>query len=191
MLKRTMVSTPVLALPNFTRPFAIETDACDTGVGAVLMQDGHLVAYLSKALGVRNQKLSTYEKEFFAVMMAIDKWRPYLQQAPFEIVTDHKSLCALDDQQLVTDLQRKAMSKMAGLQFSFRYKKGVDNSAADVLSRVGHLLELDALSICQPQWLQEVANSYETDPDSQELLTKLSVINTDDQGRTLQQGKIR
>uniref|UniRef100_A0A8R7QJ03 Reverse transcriptase domain-containing protein n=1 Tax=Triticum urartu TaxID=4572 RepID=A0A8R7QJ03_TRIUA len=78
MLKQAMVSTPVLALPDFKRPFAIETDACDPGVGAVLVQDGHPIAYLSKALGVRNQKLSAYEKEFLAVMMAIDKWRPYL-----------------------------------------------------------------------------------------------------------------
>lgn len=191
MLKQAMVSTPVLALPDFARPFAIETDACDTGVGAVLTQDGHPVAYLSKALGVRNQKLSTYEKEFLAVMMAIDKWQPYLQRAPFEIVTDHKSLCALGDQQLATDLQRKAMSKMVGLQFSFRYKKGSDNGAADALSRVGHLLALDALSLCQPQWLQEVANSYETNPDSQDLLAKLAITTTDDQGRTLQNGVIR
>uniref|UniRef100_A0A453D1X9 Integrase zinc-binding domain-containing protein n=1 Tax=Aegilops tauschii subsp. strangulata TaxID=200361 RepID=A0A453D1X9_AEGTS len=124
-------------------------------------------------------------------MMAIDKWRPYLQRAPFEIVTDHKSLCSLGDQQLVTDLQRKAMSKMVGLQFMFRYKKGTDNGAADALSRVGHLLALDALSVCQPQWLQEVANLYETDADAQELLAKLALCDTDDQGRTLQQGVIR
>ncbi|XP_071685507.1 uncharacterized mitochondrial protein AtMg00860-like [Lolium perenne] len=72
-LKDAMVNTPVLALPNFSRPFSIETDACDTGIGAVLVQDGHPIAYFSKALGVRNQKLSTYEKEFLAVMMAVDK----------------------------------------------------------------------------------------------------------------------
>ena len=54
-----MVTTPVLVLPNFDKPFAIETDACDTGIGAVLTQEGHPVAYFSKALGTRNQKLST------------------------------------------------------------------------------------------------------------------------------------
>lgn len=97
MLKQAMVCTPVLALPDFKRPFAIETDACDTGVGTVLVHDGHPIAYLSKALGVRNQKLSAYEKEFLAVMMAIDKWRPYLQHALFEIITDHKSLCSLGE----------------------------------------------------------------------------------------------
>lgn len=115
LLKSAMANTPVLALPDFTRPFSIETDACDTGVGAVLVHDGHPIAYLSKALGVRNQRLSIYEKEFLAVMMAVEKWRPYLQRAPFVIVTDHKSLCHLGDQLLETELQRKAMSKMVGL----------------------------------------------------------------------------
>jgi hypothetical protein len=103
-LKSAMVNTPVLALPNFARPFQIETDACDTGVGAVLVQDGHPIAFFSKALGVRNQKLSTYEKEFLAVMMAVDRWRAYLQRGPFVIVTDHKSLCNLGDQKLDTEL---------------------------------------------------------------------------------------
>jgi hypothetical protein len=46
-----LVNTPVLALLNFDQPFAIETDACDTGVGAVLVRNGHPVAYFSKALG--------------------------------------------------------------------------------------------------------------------------------------------
>lgn len=53
-LKLAMVNTPVLALPNFDRPFSIETDACDTGIGAVLVQDNHPIAYFSKALGVQN-----------------------------------------------------------------------------------------------------------------------------------------
>jgi hypothetical protein len=73
LLKEAMVHTPVLALPDFAQPFVIETDACDTGVGSVLMQQGHPIAYMSKALGVMNRKLSVYEKEFLAVMLAVDK----------------------------------------------------------------------------------------------------------------------
>lgn len=190
-LKLSMVNTPVLALPNFDRPFTIETDACDTGIGAVLVQDGHPVAYFSKALGIRNQQLSTYEKEFLAVIMAVDKWRAYLQRGPFVILTDHKSLCNLGDQQLDTDLQRKAMSKLLGLQFRFQYKKGVDNGAADALSRVGHLLSANALSICQPRWIQEVANSYETDSKAQEFLAKLALSSPDEDGYSLHHGIIR
>jgi hypothetical protein len=75
------------------------------------------VAFLRKALSVNNQKLSTYEKEFLAVLMAVDNWRPYLSRKPFVIRTDHKSLCHLQDQTLSTEMQRKAMTKLAGLQF--------------------------------------------------------------------------
>nr|GEW21541.1 gypsy/Ty3 retroelement polyprotein [Tanacetum cinerariifolium] len=59
-----MVSTPVLALPNFNKEFVVETDVCDGGFRAVLTQDGQPVAYMSKALAPKQQTLSTYEKEF-------------------------------------------------------------------------------------------------------------------------------
>jgi hypothetical protein len=103
-LKAAMLSTPILALPNFALPFTVETDACATGVGAVLMQKGHHVAYMSKALRILNQKLSIYEKEFLAVIMAVDKWRQYLERGHFTIVTDHRSLSNLNDQVLTTEL---------------------------------------------------------------------------------------
>ena len=57
------MTTPVLVVPDFSKQFVLETDASDLGIGAVLMQDQHHVAYLSKALGPRNQALSVYEKE--------------------------------------------------------------------------------------------------------------------------------
>jgi hypothetical protein len=50
-LKTTMTTTLVLALPNFQNHFTVETDAYIDGIGAVLMQEGQPIAYLSKALG--------------------------------------------------------------------------------------------------------------------------------------------
>ena len=165
-----MTTTPVLALPDFSLPFTVETNACDTGIGAVLSQQGHPIAFLSRALGVNNLKLSVYEKEFLAVMMAIDRGRPYLQHGQFTILTDHKSLCHLETQAITSDLQRKAMTKLIGLQFQFQYKKGEDNKAADALSRVGHVFALPAVSSSQPVWIQEILNSYEIDCKAQHLL---------------------
>lgn len=69
----------MLASPDFSKQFVLETDASDLGVGAVLLQEGHPIAYLSKPLSPRNQALSTYEKECIAILMAIEKWRSYLQ----------------------------------------------------------------------------------------------------------------
>lgn len=98
LLKEALVATPVLAIPDFTKPFTLETDASDVGLGAVLMQEGHPLAYLSKSLCAKNQALSTYEKECMAILLAVEKWRPYLQTVPFTIKTDHKSLLYLTDQ---------------------------------------------------------------------------------------------
>ena len=78
LLQNALTQAPVLAIPDFSKQFVLETDASDIGLGAVLMQDGHPISYLSKALSPRNQALSTYEKECMAILLAVDKWRPYL-----------------------------------------------------------------------------------------------------------------
>jgi len=91
-----MTRTPVLGLPDFTRPFTLETDACNDGIGVVLMQQGKPIAYLSKALGGKHKYLSIYE-EFLALIMVVEKWRPYLQRQEFTILTDHKSLSFLNE----------------------------------------------------------------------------------------------
>ena len=74
-LKQALTSAPVLAMPDFQKPFVIETDASDKGIGAVLHQENHPIAYVSRALGPKNQGLSTYEKECLSILLAIDRWR--------------------------------------------------------------------------------------------------------------------
>lgn len=155
-LKQAMSSTPVLALPDFTKPFVVETDASDVGIGAVLMQNDQPVAFLSKALGPVHKQLSIYEKEFLALIMAVEKWHPYLQRQEFIIRTDHKSLSYLNEQNLHSEKQRKAMTRLMGLQFKVVYRKGKENLAADALSRVKHMWALQAVSEVQPIWIQEV-----------------------------------
>lgn len=77
-LKMAITRTPVLALPNFQETFTVETDACQDGIGAVLMENSPPIAYLSKALGERHKAMSIYEKEFLALIMAVERWRHYL-----------------------------------------------------------------------------------------------------------------
>lgn len=134
-LKDALVSAPVLALPNFALSFTIETDACDVGIGAILSQAGHPLAYVSRALVPRNKGLSVYEKEYLVILLAVQQWRSYLQLGEFVIKTDHKSLVHLTNQRLHTDWQKKALTKMMGLQYKVVYKKGALNGAADALSR--------------------------------------------------------
>ena len=163
-LKHAMTHTPVLTLLDFKEQFVTETDASDIGIGAVLMQKGQPIAYLSKALAQDHKHLSIYEKEFLALIMAVNKWRQYLQHQQFVIRTDHKSLTYLTEQNLHSNMQRRAMHRLMGLQFQVVYRQGKENVAADALSRVGHLLAIQAVSSVQPMWIQELINSYTTDP---------------------------
>lgn len=179
-LKMALVSAPVLALPDFSQPFTVETDACDVGIGAVLSQQGHPIAYISKALGVKTRGLSTYEKEYLAILLAVDHWRSYLQQGEFIILTDHHSLMHLNEQRIHTPWQHKAFTKLLGLQFKICYRKGSSNAAADALSRKysEDTCELHAVSSCTPVWLQEVSDGYLTDDFSTQLLADLVLCST-------------
>lgn len=73
-----MTSAPVLRLPDFERPFCVETDTSDSGIGAVLLQDNHRIAFFSTKLGPRRCIASNYHKELYAIVEAVQKWRQYL-----------------------------------------------------------------------------------------------------------------
>nr|GEV85513.1 hypothetical protein [Tanacetum cinerariifolium] len=74
-LKQAMMSTPVLASPNFKKEFIVETDAFGNGIGAIMHQDGHPIAYLSKVLLLDIKPFLLMKKDFLAVMIALDRWR--------------------------------------------------------------------------------------------------------------------
>jgi RNase H-like domain found in reverse transcriptase len=137
-LKDAIYTAPVLALSDFTKPFILETNVSDKGMRAVLMQGRRPIAYLSKVLGIKNQQLSTYEKEFLALLTDVHKWRHYLQGTPLVIKIDHISLKHLLEQRLTHTLQHKDLCKLLGLDYIIQYKKNVENKVAYALSRRSH-----------------------------------------------------
>ncbi|KAL2248441.1 UNVERIFIED_CONTAM: Retrovirus-related Pol polyprotein from transposon 17.6 [Sesamum indicum] len=116
-LKRVMTTAPVLSMPDFSKPFIVETDASGKGIGAVLMQEGKPIAYLSKALAARNLGLSTYENEFLALLLAVTKWKHYLLGNHSIIKTDQRSLKHILDQRVDSMLQQKWVTKLLGLSY--------------------------------------------------------------------------
>lgn len=131
------------------------------------------MAYLSKLVCAKNQVLSTYEKECMAIIMAVDKWRAYLQHKEFIIKTDHRSLLHLTDQRVTTKLQQKALLKLMDLQYKIQYKKGTNNQAADSLSRCSSHFAVTAVAISNPDWLVKVKEGYSEDPVAVKLLEDL------------------
>lgn len=69
-----MSSALLLVLPDFHETFIMETDASNAGIRVVLLQKGHPMAFLSKALSPRQQGLSVYGKEFLAIVLVVEKW---------------------------------------------------------------------------------------------------------------------
>ncbi|KAJ4780034.1 polyprotein [Rhynchospora pubera] len=171
-LKVAMSTALVLTLPDYSKKFTIETDASALGMGAVLMQDNKPIAFLSKRLGLRNQGLSTYEKEFLSLLTTVKKWRHYLVGSHFVIKTDQISLKHLLEQRVSTTLQHKGLCKLLGLDYSIEYKKGKENKVVDALSRVQgdnwHISDsssdLWAVSEILPEWIHELLASYINDP---------------------------
>eukprot|EP00731_Ephydatia_muelleri_P004957 Em0002g1133a len=95
-LKSRLLSAPILSFPDFEKPFILDTDACQYGIGAVLSQDHDgeekVVAYGSRTLSKAERKYCVTRKELLAVVTFTKHFRPYLLGRHFTLRTDHSSL---------------------------------------------------------------------------------------------------
>lgn len=92
LVKAKLTSAPLLVLPDFFVTFELHCDASKLGIGAVLSQQGHPIAYFSeKLVGARGCYI-TYDIEFYAIVQAIKHWRHYLVHRDFILFTDHDTL---------------------------------------------------------------------------------------------------
>ena len=78
----------MLAVPDFSKTFIVETDASSGGISTVLMEEGHLISFISRSLGPKWQQLSVYEKELLALLFAVQKWQQYLTGQQFIVRTN-------------------------------------------------------------------------------------------------------
>jgi ribonuclease HI len=87
-----LTTTPVLAQPDIAKPFDVYCDASVIGIGCVLMQEGHVIAYASRQLKRHEENYPTHDLELAAVVHALKILRHYLLGNTCHIYTDHKSL---------------------------------------------------------------------------------------------------
>ncbi|XP_071924849.1 uncharacterized protein [Coffea arabica] len=124
LLKHKLTHAPLLAIPNFDLTFEVECDASGVGVGAVLMQGGRPIAYFSEKLNGAVLNYSTYDKEMFALVRALETWQHYLRAREFVIKTDQESLKHLKGQQKLSKRHARWVAFIESFPYVIKYKTG-------------------------------------------------------------------
>nr|GEV61137.1 hypothetical protein [Tanacetum cinerariifolium] len=161
-----------------------KTDASGVGIGAVLQQNRHPIAYLSKTLAPKHQTLSIYEKEFLAIMMALEKWRGYLLDSHFIIKTDHYSLSSVGghSEVKVTTHMMSSMLYWKGMRKDIKKivyecincQRNKPDLAVDMLTKYAHFIPLS-----HPFTFIEVAQEFLDTVNKLHGLPTFIVLNMD------------
>ncbi len=153
-VKTALTSEPVLRAPDFNRPFLLQTDASDTGLGAVLsqVQDGeeHPVVYISRKLSPAEQRYAAVEKEALAVKWAVLELKYYLLGRSFTLVTDHAPLQWMARAKDTNARVTRWFLALQDFHFDVRHRAGAAHANADGLSRMGTAFSGLSMSLPPP-----------------------------------------
>ena len=147
-LKQAMKSDAILALPDFSKPFFLDTDASNIGVGAVLEQefDGvrKPVGFFSKHLTAAQRKYSALERELLAIVLAIEHFHHLVFGHELTVISDHQPLSWVASAKKLNARIARWLIRLNIYQFRIVYRKGRLHGNADALSRWPGLEELPA-----------------------------------------------
>jgi hypothetical protein len=179
-VKKLLTKASILQLPNFEAPFEVACDASHSGIGGVLSQHGHPIAYFSEKLNEARQRYSTYDLELYALIQSIKHWRHYFIHREFLLFSDHDSLRHLNTQKKLNARHACWVSFLQQFTFVIRHKAGVENTVADALSRKSLLLTTLATSVT---CFDSLKSLYPNDPNFGIIYTSLLAAPNKSDGR--------
>jgi hypothetical protein len=140
ILKEHISSEPVCVLPDLSKPFVLRTDASDSGLGALLLQDQgkglQIVSCASKKLLPAERNYSTIERECLAIVWAVKKYSPYLYGRSFTVQSDHRPLEHLEGLKATNKRLMRWALALQPYDILVESIPGKENVGADYLSRV-------------------------------------------------------
>ena len=162
-IKSLLINPPILIYPNFAKKFFVTTDASGVGLGAVLSQVGddnleHPICYASRLLNVAEKNYCATELECLGVVWAIDQFRPYVYGRTFKVKCDHNPLVYLNNVKNKSSRLTRWRLSLSEYDFEIEYKKGVLNTNADALSRVGEQ-QVESETILMVKSVMSIENS--------------------------------
>ena len=175
-LKQLVQQVSVLAHPDFSRPFKLQTDASNHGLGAVLLQQDNqqewqAIAYISRSLTKAEQNYSTTEKELLAIVWSFHKFHPYLHGGHTVVETDHQPLVALIHKHHPPGRLLRWTLALQEYQFTLTYCKGTTNIIADSLSRTEQQATQQHIPTSDfPVYMETLAVAQQQDSRIHELL---------------------
>jgi hypothetical protein len=163
-LKYLLTQAPILKLPNPKTPYEVVTDASVDGAGAVLLQEGHPVAYESKKFKPAERNYSTSEQEMLATYFALSKWLCYLEGVKFTLITDHQPNTFLPEMKHILSRRQARWSEFfQRFNFNWEYRPG-RNNVADPLSRMPARLACLVIGVRRTNRVETVAMSRQGNP---------------------------
>ncbi|CAL8152375.1 unnamed protein product [Prunus armeniaca] len=160
-----LTTTPILALLDFNKDFVIECNASNGGIGAILSQDCHPIAYLSKALSTKNRSPSVYDKEMMAIVHAMEQWRPYLLGRKFKILTDHQTIRYFLEQRITTTTQEKSLLKLLATHQLILNAQSVSNPNSHFTWVNNHLYYKGSLYVpATATWHDQILEEFHNTP---------------------------
>ena len=150
-LKAACLQAPILAFPDFDKPFLLETDTSGKGLGAVLSQkqaDGwyHPIAYASCVMNETEQRYHSNKQEFLALKWAVtEQFHEYLSpygknRNEFVVRTDNNPLTYIFSSAKLDAAGQHWVAHLTSYNFSLEYQKGKDNTVANFLSQMNECL---------------------------------------------------
>ncbi|GFU83884.1 retrovirus-related Pol polyprotein from transposon opus [Trichonephila clavipes] len=135
VVKAAIPKAPVLKLPDFKKPFELFTDASSIDVGAVLNQEQRPVMFASRTLSSAERNYTVTEREYLAVVWALNKFRTHLGSLPIKVITDPAALTRLTHGKNLSSRMIMWVLKLAEFNTEWEHHTESQNVVAHVLSR--------------------------------------------------------